>query len=747
MKNTEITRRGFLKIAGVTSVISGASVLGLPTPLQAAEKKGSRFLRYARGEYTPSYCEMCFWKCGVDAYTVNGVLRKLEGNKLNPNNLGHICAKGNAGIHSTYDPDRVQYPMLRVGKRGEGKWKKISWDEAYDYIHKQLTPLFEKYGTKTLATFIHGTGESYVHSLAYALGSPNVAVPSYSQCIGSREIAWSKTFGYGLSGHEVYDMANTKNMIVFGRNLAGAVHVGEAERFVEGIARGAKLTYIDPRLTESSVKGKWLQIKPGTDMALALALIHVIIRDNLTNYNFVRNNCYGYNELREHIKQYTPKWAEEKTGISASVIEETAWDFAKDAPHVLAIAPRRLTRYGFDVQTARAIAILNALMGNVGVPGGQMMSTPPPVKAPKEDHPPHPHDPRADGAGGSKFPFAPENLGLADGLYTATLTADPYPIKAWLLYATNPLGHGATQNGQLWKAMDNVDFILAIDTQLSDSAYYADLVLPESTYLERDDTPLAQKDYVPFVCLRKAAIKPVYDTKHVFDICQGIAKRFGMEKYFAKSPTQITEEFMASLTKEQADTLLKDGVLVFDKEANPYPQARGDKLTFATTTGKIQLYVPEFEPHFKEKGDAFAPMPTYIEPKMPAEGQLRLLMGRAPNHSHGRSQNNWILMESHGDGPIWIHPNDAKKLKLVKGDKVKVTNVTTNYQSKAQDIYITKRIKENSVFIHHGFGHITKAWKIGYNVGISDTDFCSHDIDPISGACGFNNGFVTIKKA
>ena len=126
MKNTEITRRGFLKIAGGTSAISGASVLGLPTPLQAAEKKGSRFLRYARGEYTPSYCEMCFWKCGVDAYTVNGVLRKLEGNKLNPNNLGHLCAKGNAGIHSTYDPDRVQYPMLRVGKRGEGKWKKIS---------------------------------------------------------------------------------------------------------------------------------------------------------------------------------------------------------------------------------------------------------------------------------------------------------------------------------------------------------------------------------------------------------------------------------------------------------------------------------------------------------------------------------------------------------------------------------------------------------------------------------------------
>lgn len=753
MRNIELTRRGFLKIAGVTSVAGGAGLFGLPSPLKASkaveDQKGSRFLRYARGEFTPSYCEMCFWKCGVDAYTVNGKLKKLEGNKKNPNNFGHLCAKGNAGIHSTYDPDRVQYPMLRVGKRGEGKWKKISWDEAYDHIHKQLTPLFEKYGQKTLATFIHGTGEGYVHTLATALGSPNTAVPSYSQCIGSREIAWSKTFGYGLSGHELYDMAHTKHMIVFGRNLAGAVHVGEAERFVEGLAHGAKLTYIDPRLSESAVKAhRWLQIKPGTDMALALALIHVIIRDGLVNYNFVRNNCHGFNELREHVIQYTPKWAEEKTGISAKVIEEIAWEFAKEAPHVLAIAPRRLTRYGYDVQTARAIAILNALMGNVGVPGGQFNATPPPAKAAKEDHPPHPHDPRADGAGeATGFPFAPANLGIADALYTATLTEKPYPIKAWMLYATNPLGHGATQNGQLWQAMEKVEFIVAIDTQLSDSAYYADLVLPESTYLERDDTPLAQKDYIPFVCLRKAAIRPVYDTKHVFEICQGIAKRFGVEKYFSKSPTQITEEFIASLPADQAETLRKEGVLVFDKEANPYPQAKGEKLKFATTTGKIQLYVPEFEPHFKEKGDVFAPLPTYIEPKMPAAGQLRLLMGRAPNHSHGRSQNNWILMESHGDGPIWMHPNDAKKLGLVKGNKVKVTNVTTQFVSKAQNIHITKRIKEGNVFIHHGFGHITKAWSIGYNVGIADQDFCSHDIDPISGACGYNNGFVTIQKA
>lgn len=748
MRDIKISRRGFLKIAGATGVASGTGLMGLPSPLKASKKSensSAKFMTYERGEYTPSYCEMCFWKCGVDAYTVNGKIKKLEGNKTNPNNYGRLCAKGNAGIHSTYDDDRVKYPMLRVGKRGEGKWKKISWDEAYTHVHEKLTPLFKEYGHKTLATFMHGTGEKYAHTLAYALGTPNVVVPSYSQCVGSREIAWSKTFGFGVSGHEIYDLANTKHMLVFGRNLAGAVHVGEAERFVNGIARGAKLTYIDPRQSETAVKAnRWLQINPGTDMALALAIIHVIMRDNLADMDFVRKYCYGYNELHEHVKQYTPAWAEDKTGIKAKEIEEITWEFAKSAPHVLAIPPRRISRYGNDVQTVRSIAIINALMGNVGVPGGQFVRSGVPIEKPHEIHPPHPHDERADGAG-TKFPFAPLNLGIADALYTATRTGEPYPIKAWLLYATNPLGHGSTQNGGLFDAMKNVDFIVAIDTQLSDSAYYADLVLPESTYLERDDVPLMQKDAIPFIALRKAAIAPIYDTKHAFDICKGIAEKFGLDKYFEKSPTQYMQEVVDSLDEEQAKTLKEDGTLVFH-DVEKYPHAAGKKLRFLTTTRKIQLYLPDLDAQYAEFGDEYAPMPTYIDPKIPKEDEYRILMGRAPNHAHARTQNNWILMEVHGDNPIWINPKDAKKIGLSDGDKVEVTNVKTNFKSKAQAIKITSRIKENSVFIHHGFGHITKAWSKGYDVGISDTDFCSHDIDPISGAVGFNNGFVTIKK-
>jgi thiosulfate reductase/polysulfide reductase chain A len=749
MRDIKLSRRGFLKLAGATSVAGSAGILGIPSPLRAVTNKntsaGARMMTFERGEYTPNFCEMCFWGCGVDVYTVNGKIRKLEGNKANPNNKGHLCAKGNAGILSTYDPDRPQHPLIRVGERGEGKWKKATWDEAFDYIYNKLNPLFEEYGRKTLGTFMHGTGESHAHKLSFALGTPNIVVPAYSQCLGSREIAWVHTFGFGLSGHEVYDMANTKNMIIFGRNTAGAVHVGEAERFVEGLAKGAKLTYIDPRLSESAARAnRWFQINPGTDMAIALSLIHVIIRDNLANLDFVREYCYGYNELRNHVRDYTPIWAEEKTGISAKEIEELAWEFAKDAPHVIAIPARRLTRYGNDVQTARSIAILNALMGNYGVPGGLFARNKVPLEMPHDAHPPQPEEARADGAG-DKFPFAPENLGIADGLYKATLTEDPYPIKAWLLYGTNPLGHGSTENGHLFDVMKKVEFIIAIDTQLNDSAYYADIVLPESTYLERYDLPAVQTDAIPFVCLREPAIDPIYDTKDAFSICKGIAAKFGVEEYFDKSPQEYTEEFIDSLTQEQQKELKETGTLVFS-DANPYPLAAGEPLKFFTKTKKVQLYAPEFEELYAEKGDDFSPMPIYQDPKQPKEGELRVLTGRAPNHSHARSQNNRLLMEIQGNNPLWINSKDAAKFGLKDGDKVTITNVSTKYQSQAQDIYITDRIKEGSIFMHHGFGHISKAWSVGYKAGINPTNFVSNDVDPISGAVGFNNGFVTIKK-
>ena len=752
MRGNKINRRGFLKLAGVSGIAFGAASTGIPSPLKASAKqkeaRGKRFLSYDRGVKSASFCEMCFWNCGVDVYTRNGKIHKLEGNALNPNNRGHLCAKGNAGIQSTYDPDRIKSPLIRTGERGKGEFKKVSWEEAYDYVHKKLNPVIEKYGPESLATFMHGTGERYVHMLSLALGTPNITVPAYSQCMGSREMALALTFGSGASGHETFDMAHSKHMMLFGRNMAGAVQVREAEDFAEGLARGSKLTYIDPRQSESAARATdWLQINPGTDLALALGFIHVIIRDTLADMDFVRKYCYGYNELAEHIKQYTPEWSAKKCGISAKTIERIAWEFAQDAPNVVAIPPRRMTRYGNDTQTVRAIAILNALMGNWGVPGGIFVRSDVPVELPHHEHPEAPKARRADGVGeGEKYSFAPPSLGRTNGIYEATLTQKPYPIKAWLLYGTNPLSHSSIGVNKIHEAMKNLDLIIAIDTQFSDTVMYADIVFPESTYLERDDAPAIQKDKIPFIALRRAAIKPIYDTKGCFDICQGISKRFGLEKWFEHSPAHQIEELLGVLSPEQKEILEKEGTLLFE-DVDPYPTASGSVPAFPTTTGKVQLYAKDLEEMYKKHGDDFSPLPIYKDPVMPKENEFRLLFGRTPHHSHARSQNNWILMELQDDTPVWMHPDDAKKKGLKHGDLVSIVNSKSGGKSHPEPLKVTKRIKAGSVFIHHGFGHKTKAWSIGNNKGTKENDFISDGIDPISGAAAFHNGFVQVVKA
>ncbi|MDX1809301.1 MAG: molybdopterin-dependent oxidoreductase [Sulfurospirillaceae bacterium] len=753
MSRYNMTRRGFLKLAGVTSVVGAASVTGIPSPfraVQSKDEKSKRFLTYDRGVQSSSFCEMCFWNCGLNVYTRGGRIHKLEGNPLHPNSNGHICAKGNSGIDSTYDSDRIQYPLIRVGKRGEGKFKKVSWEEANQYVYDKLNPLMKKYGSETLATFMHGTGEPYVHALTKALGSPNIVVPAYSQCLGSREMAWILTFGTGVSGHETYDMANTKHMILFGRNMAGALQVREAEDFAEGLARGARLTYVDPRLSESCVNATdWLQINPGTDLALALGFIHVIIRDKLANMEFVTKYCTGYDELSAHIAQYTPEWASKKCGIDAKTIESIAWDFAKYAPNVVAIPPRRMTRYGNDTQTVRAIAIINALMGNWGVPGGLWVRSAISVKLPEYEEPEQPSTRRADGAGkGEKYPLAPANLGRTNGMYEATLSQKPYPIKAWMLYGTNPLFHSSAGVNNIYKAIENLDLLIAIDTQFSDTVMYADVVFPESTYLERDDAPYVQKDKIPFIALRRAAIKPIYDTKGCFDICKGIAEKFKVEHWFEHSPSKQIDDLFKVLSKEQADRLKKDGVLRFE-EADPYPIASGTTPKFRTPSGKVQLYASNLEDMYQQFGDDFSPLPIYKDPIAATSGdELRLLFGKSPRHTHARTQNNWLLLELQDDSPIWINPKDAEKMGLFDGQMVFLVGSKTGVRSNHPErLKVTKRIKEGSVFVHHGFGHRTKAWSRGYGKGIGDNFFVSDEIDPISGAGAFNNGFVKIVKA
>ncbi len=764
MTKKRISRRAFIKTATTVSAVGALAVSGTLSLSKRAgamsyEDYNKLMQHYDRGKRTFSFCEMCFWNCGIYVYTRGKRVHKIEGNPWHPNNYGHICAKGNSGIYELYDPNRLKFPMIRTGERGSGKWKKVSWNEAFEYIGQKLKPIIDKYGPQSLAAFVHGTGEEPFKILARVLGTPNVVVPAYSQCLGSRSMGWYLTYGTIPSGHNPYDTRNAKYMISFGRNVTGAIQVREAEFLVEGLRKGGKLVVLDPRFSELAAKAyKWLKIRPGSDMAFALALIHVLIRDDLVNYEFIEKYCYGYDLLADHIKQYTPQWAEKETDIPSKEIEHIAWEFAEASPNAIAFPARRFSRYGNDTQTVRAIAILNALIGNWGMPGGLWVRTRFPLDLHQESycissssiHPlPLPEVPkieRADGASSEKFPLAPANLGRENGMIDATISGKPYPIKAWLIYGTNPiLSSSNAKKLLLKKAFKNLELIIDVDVIPNDISWYADVILPESTYLERYDMPRIQADMYPFIALREPAIEPLYDTKTSWEIAKGIAKQFGLEKYYALTPKELQEKVVSKLSKEQQKELKEKGVYVY-YDTNPYPQAAGIPLRFNTPTGKIELYSTILSKYKDKFGDSYYPMPKYESVEHPKQGQFRLLFGRVPEHTHARTQNNELLHELFPVNKVWINDKVARKMGLKNNDKVILHSETTGEDSLPIEVFVTDLIREDCVFIAHGFGHISKGLNIAYHLGASDSFLCSNDVDPISGAGAFHNGFVTIKK-
>ncbi len=762
-----ISRRAFIKTSSVavaSATIGGSILPKVSTASSQIESYNRMMTQYNEGKKAFTYCEMCFWKCGVIAHVRNGMVHKLDGNPLNPNNQGHLCAKGNSGIYLLYDPNRLKTPLLRTGKRGEGKFKKVSWEEAFDYIGKKLKTIINKHGARSVASLLHGTGEEPFKILSRAIGTPNVIIPAYSQCMGSREIGWFLTYGTGVSGHAPFDYKNSKYIISFGRNILGSIQVREAKDLAEGLARGAKLVYCDPRFSETAAKADiWLPINPGTDLALILGLIHVIIRDQLVNMEFVDKYCYGFDRLADFIREYTPNWAYKETGIEPSLIEKIAWEFAKNAPNVVVVPPRRFSRYGNDTQTSRGIAILNALMGNWGVPGGiwqrnrfkYIVANPNTndceikeinFRLPREMKPPKPRVLRADGAG-HKFPLAPGFLGRENGIIEATKTGKPYPIKAWIVYDTNPIGSSPIgKNRLIEEVIPKLDLIVDIDVIPNDISMFADVILPESTYLERYDLPHIQKDAHPFIAIREPAVKPLFDTKVSWDIAKGIAEKLGYGRYFEESLKERIEKIIKRLPEGKQHELRERGVTVFEG-ANPYPQVSGKPMKFHTRTRKIELYSTFLERLQHKRGDTYYPLPKYTPPKKPTEeNTFRLLFGRVPVHTHSRTQNNKMLEELYTENKVWINVEDAKKLGISENDLVVLYSTATKRESAPIKARVTNRIKKGCVFIAHGFGHTSKLLDIAYKKGISDSLLCSDDVDPISGAAAFLNAFVKIKK-
>ena len=336
-----------------------------PKAARASAKPGVRIV--------PSACYSCNMCCEVLIFVdeATGGILKVEGDPESPISRGLLCTKGLAARDLVTNPGRLRHPLKRVGERGEGKWERISWEEALDQIAKKLLQYREKYGPEGVA-FLQGTirGWSRVYSrLANAFGAVNHGAAGWAQCLWPRLVENTVTFGATYT--EVPDFENTRCMLVWGTNPA-ATWPAFAAQIMDARQRGAVLIVVDPYLSETAAKADiWLQLRPGTDTALALAMLHVIIREGLYDEAFIRDWTVGFDRLREHVAEHTPEWGEAITKVPASLIRKAARLYAGAGPSAIYRCVS-LDMVHDSLQACRAVSILAAVTGNIGIPGGNV---------------------------------------------------------------------------------------------------------------------------------------------------------------------------------------------------------------------------------------------------------------------------------------------------------------------------------------------------------------------------------------
>ncbi len=410
-----ISRRRFLKVAGLGA---GAATLaaGTARTLQAMAGKPPA------GDYrtVPTSCDICFWKCNAIAHVRDGRLWKITGNPEDPLSRGRLCPRGTGGIGAYYDTDRLPAPLIRRKARGEEQWVEVTWDEALGHIAGRMQKIKAEYGAEAMALFSHGIGGNFLKHTLKAYGSSNIAAPSFAQCRGPRDVGFELTFGEGIGSPERTDIANARCLVLIGSHLGENMHNSQVQEFSQAIANGASIIVADPRFSIAASKARhYLPVKPGTDLALILAWMNVIVTEELYDRPFVEQHGFGFEHFAAEIAARTPEWAYPETGIPPGLIRETAREMARHRPATLVHPGRHATWYGDDARRSRAIALLNALLGSWGRRGGFYF--PSSMDVPDYPYPPYPAMARGKVDNPDhKYPFATETI--TSGIREATIT-------------------------------------------------------------------------------------------------------------------------------------------------------------------------------------------------------------------------------------------------------------------------------------------------------------------------------------
>jgi len=786
----DLSRRNFLKLGAAAGV---GSVVGAPGSLKAEELEpgGKGFSHTSRKplEAIPSSCWQCVTRDAIIGYVEDGRLKKIEGNPKSQRTRGKLCAKGQAGVNQVYDPDRLLYPVKRVGKRGEGKWKRLTWDEALTELSARLKTLHDA-GTPEKFVFHYGRMKASSGTIIKKYFLPAYGTKSIgnhtSICEAAKwtgqELTWGKHY-------DVNDITNTNFILNFGCNMleAHTSHIPFAQRVAEATGRGVPMVTFDVRLSNTAAKSReWVPIKPGTDLAVMLAMASVILSEGLHKPEFIEKfSNVTIAELKTHLAQYTPEWAEKISTVPAAKIKSLAIELAKANPGTV-VTYRGVAAHHNGVEGERAAMLLEALCGTIDKPGGRCLAVGAKWKNSYKKS-------KAKTTKGLKI-FDGEGLAYpthhANHLVLEMIRKKgPGTVDTYMTYCYNPayVNGNCQENIDILKDESLIPYLVAVDVSLTEIAELADLVLPDATYLERWDWEShASYDQIAEHYIRQPLVKPLGESRDFKDVVCDLGQRlggdiaktmsFGTAEAFVKDACDNTPgikeaggfEFMKkagvwvdpsakpryeSYAKELSGEALKDTVVdektgvvwnpgkakVSDEDvkAKGYTKSKksykgyvgqkiGDKVYKGFPPDKLNKsgFLELKSDFLAAKG--YPALPSWIP--IPAHEQLAddeliLTTYKVSVQTHSRSQNCKWLTELYHRNPALINPVTAAKLGIRDRRRIKVTSKIGTLDTRAR---VTEEVIPGVIAISNHCGH----WAYGQYASLKKPTNQQADADP-----------------
>lgn len=759
----DTSRRNFLKASTATGLFAMTYAPGTLGAVGAKALQGGDKTVY-------SFCEMCSSRCPIEAKVVDGKNIFIQGNHKASGTATSVCARGGSGHNQLYDPQRLVKPLIRVGERGENKWREAGWDEALDLVAKKMLEIKEKYGAQS---FVFTAKSSQTHKLmttfASAYGSPN-CFSHFSCCPITYQMVCEHMYGDAKLKR---DFSNAKYIVNFGHNLFEGIVISDTKKLAAVAEReDAKLLVLDPRF--SVVAGKadeWLPVKPGTDLAFVLALIHTWIKNDTYDKEFIEKFTIGFDKVVEATKDTTPQWQEKITGIPAKTIERIADEIWKAAPKVIIDWGHKTTTAKAEYIRTRAIMTANAMMGNWEKKGGifggkkakfynkligeelipEITNPDSAIKVPKV--------PRIDAAGeDGRNKFVSRSHGVLMEIPNAILSEKPYPVKGWFSIRFNhPINVAGTD--KTIESLKKLEFIVSSDVYMNDFSIYADVILPESTYLERDEGIEDKSGQKPAYMIRNKVVDPVGDTKNGYDIFRELARRMKIDEQYSANTmdewrmkqVKGNAELLAALVKDGYVTWKVPGILLREKDSvkglvKKYPSASQfvgedglmeSQVKFKTESGKIELFSEKVEKQFP----GFGCLNT-LGMDVYGGHELCLMTGKTPIHTNGHTQNVPFLNALMSDSPVWVHPKTAAKHGIKTGDKIFLQN---KFSKDKATVFVTEGIREDTLFLYHGFGHVSAGLKRVNGVGTNQSKLLDPSYGEVCSTMVTNVGVDIVK--